>query len=71
LDSKVLPSAGIIIICGVMVLNILALLLQRPLNTDKIIISAALPTKTPSTEIIEMILMAFVDFFAKRYLRAI
>lgn len=33
-------------------------------------IKAALPTKTPATEIVEMMLMALVDFFAKRYLRA-
>lgn len=32
--------------------------------------SAALPTITPSIEIAEMILMALVDFLAKRYLRA-
>jgi len=34
------------------------------------IIKAALPTNTPNKEIAEMILMALVDFFAKRYLRA-
>jgi hypothetical protein len=44
---------------------------SNPLKTDKIIIKAALPTKTPNTEIAEMMLMAFVDFLAKRYLRAI
>jgi hypothetical protein len=53
------------------VLNIFSTTSSNPLNTDKIIISAALPTNTPTTEIVEMMLMALVDFFAKRYLRAI
>jgi hypothetical protein len=34
-------------------------------------ISAALPTNTPTTDMVEMMLMALVDFLAKRYLRAI
>ena len=57
-------------ICGVMVLNILSTTSSKPLNTERIIINAALPIKTPNTDIAEMILMALVDFFAKRYLRA-
>jgi len=40
---------------------------SKPLNTDKTIISAAVPIVTPSTDIIEMILMARCDFLEKKY----
>lgn len=54
-----------------MVLNILSTTTSKPLNTERIMIKEALPIKTPNTDIAEMIFMALVDFFAKRYLRAI
>jgi hypothetical protein len=43
---------------------------SNPLKTERIIISAALPTNTPNIEIPEMKLIAFTDFFEKRYLLA-
>ena len=39
---------------------------SKPLNTDRMINSAPEPTKIPNTEISEMILIAFVDFFDSR-----
>jgi len=45
--------------------------LSKPLNTDSTMISAIVPTVTPTTEIPEMMLMMLCDFFANRYLRAI
>jgi hypothetical protein len=56
--------------CGLMVLNIFSTTSSKPLNTDRMMISAALPTKTPTIDIPEMMFMALVDFLAKRYLRA-
>jgi hypothetical protein len=44
---------------------------SKPLNTDRIITKAAVPTKTPSIEIPEIRLIALSDFFEKRYRRAI
>jgi hypothetical protein len=40
---------------------------SNPLNTERIIISAALPTNTPSIEMPEMKFIALTDFFEKRY----
>jgi len=51
-------------------LKIALTIVSRPLNTDKIIISAIVPTATPATETAEIIFMAFRDFFANRYLFA-
>ena len=44
---------------------------SKPLNTDNMIINAAVPTVIPNTEIAEMILIALVDFLPNRYRLAI
>lgn len=44
---------------------------SRPLKTDKITTSANVPTVTPATDIPEMMLITFTDFFEIRYRRAI
>ena len=44
---------------------------SRPLKTERIVMSAIVPTVTPATEMAEMTLIAFRDFFANRYLLAI
>jgi hypothetical protein len=44
---------------------------SKPLNTERIMIRAALPTKTPSMEMPEIKLIALTDFFENRYLLAI
>ncbi len=44
--------------------------LSKPLNTDKTTINAIVPTATPTTEIAEITLIAFLDFLEKRYLFA-
>jgi hypothetical protein len=44
---------------------------SKPLKTERIIISAALPTNTPSIEIPEMKFIALTDFFENKYLLAI
>jgi len=43
---------------------------SRPLNSERTMMRAMVPTVTPATDIEEMTLMAFLDFFAKRYLLA-
>jgi len=67
---KVFPSAGVIFRSGSNVLKMEVTIISRPLKTDKITISAIVPTATPATDTAEMILMAFRDFFANRYLFA-
>jgi hypothetical protein len=44
---------------------------SKPLNTERIMIRAALPTKTPSMEMPEIKLIALTDFLENRYLLAI
>ena len=67
---KVLPSAAVILISGSNVLKIELTILSSPLNTERIIIRAIVPTATPATETAEIIFIAFLDFFANRYLFA-
>ena len=47
------------------------MMLSKPLNTERTVIRAMVPMATPATEMAEMILMAFCDFFASKYLLAI
>ena len=68
---NVLPSAGVILRSGSKVLKIERTRLSSPLNTERTIIRAIVPTVTPATEIEEITFIAFLDFFAKRYLFAI
>jgi hypothetical protein len=42
----------------------------KPLNTLSVTTKAIVVTATPTTEMALMMLMACVDFFEKRYLRA-
>lgn len=65
-----MPFTGSILKSGFRVFDKEITKVSKPLKADKIIIKAALPTKTPNIEIPEMILMALVDFFEKRYLLA-
>jgi hypothetical protein len=44
---------------------------SNPLKTERMMINAALPTKTPSIEIPEMKFIALTDFFENKYLLAI
>jgi hypothetical protein len=67
---NVFPSAAIIFRSGSNVLNIEVTSVSSPLKTDRIIISAIVPTVTPATDTAEIMFMAFRDFFAKRYLFA-
>ena len=43
---------------------------SSPLKTERTIIRAIVPTVTPATDIDEITLIAFRDFFANRYLFA-
>jgi len=52
------------------VLKMVVTSFSRPLNTERIIIRAIVPVATPATDTEEMIFIAFLDFFAKRYLFA-
>jgi len=47
------------------------IVLSSPLNTDRITTSANVPTVTPATDMPEIRLITFTDFFEIRYLRAI
>ena len=67
---KTFPFTGEIFISGSEVLKIPFTISSRPLKTDRIVISAMVPTVTPATEMAEMTLMALRDFFANRYLFA-
>src|SRR5665647_858679 len=67
---KTLPLTGVILISGSDVLKIPFTISSSPLNTDRMVISASVPTVTPATEIAEITLMAFRDFLANRYLLA-
>ncbi len=51
-------------------MNIALTIVSSPLKTERIIISAIVPTATPATDTAEITLIAFRDFFAKRYLFA-
>ena len=51
---------------GLKLLYIESTSVSKPLNTDKIMIRAALPTNTPSIEMPEIKLMAFTDFLENR-----
>src|SRR5690606_31693572 len=44
---------------------------SKPLNTDKIIIRAAVPMSTPNMLMLEIIFIAFTDFFENKYRFAI
>ena len=65
------PSVILISRSGSKVPKIDLTISSRPLNTESIIIRAIVPTITPATDIDEIILIAFLDFLAKRYLRDI
>jgi hypothetical protein len=68
---KVLPSAAVILMSGSTVLKMALTIVSRPLNTERIIIRAIVPTATPATDTEEIMFIAFRDFFANRYLFAI
>jgi len=68
---NVLPKEGVIFRSGSKVLKIDLTISSSPLNTDNIMIRAIVPTATPVTDTAEIILIAFLDFFANRYLLAI
>lgn len=67
---NVFPSDEVIFRSGSNVLKMEFTIISSPLKTESTIIRAIVPTVTPATETDEIILMAFRDFFAKRYLFA-
>jgi hypothetical protein len=64
------PSTGTTFSCGSNCVKNDATRSWKPLNTLSTMMSAVVATMIPAIEIIEMTLMAFVDFFEKRYRRA-
>ncbi len=68
---NVLPSAAVILMSGSKVLKMELTILSRPLKTDSMMMRAIVPTATPATDTAEIMFIAFLDFFAKRYLFAI
>ena len=60
------PSTGTTFSCGSNCVKNVATRSWKPLNTLSTMISAIVATTTPAIEIIEITLMAFVDFFEKR-----
>jgi hypothetical protein len=69
--SNVFPFRASMRSSGLNVLYIESTIFSKPLNTERIMIRAALPTKTPSMEMPEIKLIALTDFFENRYLLAI
>ncbi|MNZ93932.1 hypothetical protein D3C78_1130250 [compost metagenome] len=65
--SKVFPLTTSILISGVNLLYNERTITSKPLNTDKIIINAAVPINTPTIEIADIILIALVDFLENKY----
>jgi hypothetical protein len=65
------PRVVVILISGSEVLKMERTRVSSPLKTESTMISAMVPTDTPATETAEIIFIAFLDFFAKRYLFAI
>ena len=70
LISKDLPSVSVISKSGLKALNQPPIISSMPLKTESTIISAALLTRMPSTEISEMTLMMLCCFLANRYRHA-
>ena len=69
--ATVLPSAGVTFNCGSNEVKNVATRSWKPLNTESVTTNAIVATATPMTEMALITLMACVDFFEKRYLRAI
>ena len=68
--ATVLPSAGITFSWGSNDVKKVATRSWKPLNTESVTTSAIVATATPITEMALITLMACVDFFENRYLRA-
>lgn len=67
MGSKVLPKWASIFISGVKLLYNERITFSKPLNTDSIMMRAALPIKTPSMDMPEIILMTCIFLPENRY----
>ena len=66
LISNDFPIAAVIFISGSNDENIDLMVVSSPLKTERMTISAKVPTVTPAIEIPEMMLITFTDFFEIR-----
>ena len=68
--ATVFPATGWIFSCGSKEVKNEATRSWKPLNTESVTTKAIVATATPTTEMALITLMACVDFFEKRYRRA-
>ena len=64
--GAVFPVVGSTCSCGSKLVNSVATRSWNPLNTDSVTTNAIVATATPTTEMPEIRLMTFVDFFENR-----
>ena len=69
--GAVFPCVGVTFSCGSKAVKNEATISWKPLNTLSVTTRAIVATATPMTDMALMMLMTFVLFFEKRYLRAI